>query len=152
MEKVYIYHCYTYSGFWLELYSMQIVVTCRSHPRSSKKIRPFSFLCNIWIKFCHIRTFVPFQMTYFPTNTAYDLCTCSTVILWKSFLSFYMLVPVATACVSPAIMQVIECADGNHNIVIGRKFWYQGTWMRGWRQLKYLHENKYPEIWHKSVL
>ena len=61
-----------------------------------------------------------------------------------------MLVPVATACISPAIMQVVECADGNHNIAIGRKFWYQWTFMRGWRHLKYLHENKYPEIWHMS--
>jgi len=63
-----------------------------------------------------------------------------------------MFVPVATACISPAIMQAVEYADGNHNIAIGRKFWCQWTCMRGWRDSKYLHENKYPEIWHMSVL
>jgi len=36
-----------------------------------------------------------------------------------------MLVPFAAAFISPAIMQVVECADGNHNVAIGRKFLYQ---------------------------
>jgi len=27
-------------------------------------------------------------------------------------------------CLRTAVMQVIECSDGNHNIATGRKFWY----------------------------